>query len=71
MSVGRGLHHIAGGIHTFVRDDAAPVQSLDDIFLGSGYEPVRVRVLDPDDEIATVLLVLVVVIYRFPYSYNV
>ena len=62
MTLGRSLDHLAVSVHAFVRNDAAPVKSLDDIFLGPGNEPVGVGVLDPDDEISSALLGVEVVI---------
>ena len=62
MTLGRCLDHLAVSVHAFVRNDAAPVKSLDDIFLGPGNEPVGVGVLDPDDEITSALLGIEVVI---------
>ena len=62
MTLGSGLDNLSVLVHTFVRNDSAPVQGLDDIFLGSMHEPMGVSVLDPDDEITSALLGIEVVI---------
>ena len=62
MALGSGLDNLAVLIHTFVRNDSAPIQGLDDIFLSPRHEPVGVGILDPDDEISSALLGVEVVI---------
>ena len=62
MLRGGNLHDLSVGIDAFVGDDAAPVQCLDDILLRPRDEPVGVGILDPEDEIAAVLLGIQVVI---------
>ena len=62
MLRGRGLHDLAVGIHALVGDDAAPAQRFDDVLLRARDEPVGVGILDPEDEITSVLLGIQVVI---------
>ena len=55
MSFGRCFHHIARSVHTFIRNYAAPVQGLYDIFLRSRYESVGIGVFNPYYEVSAVL----------------
>ena len=56
------LDYIPLSINSFVRNDAAPVECLDDIFLCSRNESLRVGILNTDDEITSALLCEEVVI---------
>ena len=66
MLVGSRFHHIPVLVHALVRYDSAPVQGFDDIFFGPRHEPVRVRILDSYDEIASMLFRIEVVVKRSP-----
>ena len=69
---GRGsLDDLPVSVHSLVREYPAPPQGLDDVLLGPGDEPVRVRVLDPEDEIPAVPLGVQIVIKRCPDSAHV
>ena len=65
---GRGLHHLSVFVHALVRNDAAPLQGLDDIFLRSRDEAVGVGVFDAYDEVSTSLLCEEVVVKCRPDS---
>ena len=65
------LHHFAIPVHTLVRDDAAPVQGLDDVLLCAGHKAVGVRVFDTDDEVSSLLLGIEVIIQGRTYTAHV
>ena len=60
------LDDIAILVNALVRMDAAPVESLNDVFLGARHESVGVGILDADDEVSTVLLGVQIVIESRP-----
>ena len=68
MLFARLLYYLSVPVNSFVGDDAAPLERFDDVLLGSGYETVRVGVLDAYDEVATSLLGIEVVIERGSHS---
>ena len=68
MPFGRGLDYIAVTVDAFIRDDPAPVEGLDDIFLGSRDKPLGVCVFYPYDKIPSVLLGVEVVVQCCPDS---
>ena len=71
MLFGSDLHDLPVLVDSFVRNDSAPIQSLDDVGFGSGNEPLRIRILNSDDEISSVLLGVQIVIKRSPDSAHV
>ena len=62
MPGARFFDNLPSSVHSFVRDDTAPVEGFDDIFLGPGYEPVGVCVFYPYDEVSAFLLGIKVII---------
>ena len=71
MTLGSSLYNIAVCVNTLVRCDAAPVQSLDDIFFSTWHESLRVSILDSDNEVSSALLGEEVVIESSPDSTHV
>ncbi len=68
MLFGSDLDNLAVLVHALVRNDSAPVEGFDDVGLRPRNEPLRVRVLNPDDEISAVLFGVQIVIERCPDS---
>jgi hypothetical protein len=56
--------------YTLVELDAQPLERLDDIFLGTGYETIGVGVLDTEHQIAAVLLGKQIIIQGSTYTAN-
>ena len=56
--------------YTLVELDAQPLERLDDIFLGTGYETIGVGVLDTEHQIAAVLLGKQIIIQGGTYTAN-
>ena len=65
---GRCLFHNLAVFHTLVRDDAAPVQRLQDILLRSRDKTVGVGILYADDEISALLLGIQIVVKGCAYA---
>ena len=59
-----GALHVSVLVHAFVSTYSAPVECFDDIFFGSGYESVRIRILYSYNEVTSVLLCEQVVVKR-------
>ena len=55
MALGSGLHNISFSVNSLVRDDAAPVQRLDDIFLCPRYKTLGISIFNPYDKVASAL----------------
>ena len=71
MPFGCGFHYFPVFIDTFVRDDAAPAQGFYDIFFRAFDEPLRVRVFYADDEVASSLFCVEIIVKRGTYSAHV
>ena len=62
MTLRSRFHHISLRVNAFIRNNAAPVECFDYIFLSSRNEPLGVCILYSYDEIASVLLSIEVVV---------